>query len=132
MRRTGAKTYWDLVKTGSLSEETSQYVARFAALVIIYRNQELLGLDIEKPRPIFAETETINFTQSVNIADIAEICGTTAAALKSLNPDLLTDRTPPAPHRFALRIPKGAGRLLHANERMVSAVAVKNPARMPL
>ncbi len=132
MRRTGAKTYWDLVNTGSLSDETSQYVARFAALAIIYHNQDLLGLEVQKPRPLFAETETVRFAQPVDIADIAEICGTAAGTLKALNPELSVDRTPPAPRGYALRLPKGAGRLLLANGRMVSAMAVKNPSRLSL
>ncbi|HQP49984.1 MAG TPA: lytic transglycosylase domain-containing protein [Spirochaetota bacterium] len=121
MKRTGAKTFWDLMKSGALRTETSEYVPRFAALLIIYQNQELLQLKDELEMPALPRTDTVRLTSPANISNISKLSGTSLAMLKLLNPELNRDQTPPYYQNYTLRLPAESKQILDQHKSETSA-----------
>ena len=106
MKKTGAKTFWELQKSGVLRDETSEYVSRFAALVIIYQNQKLFGLHREiRTRPL-PETLTITAPRPVDINALSRRTGTPVELIRKLNPELKTRFTPDNDRDYTLRLPR--------------------------
>lgn len=112
MKRTGATTFWDLMKLGALRTETSEYVPRFAALLIIYKNQELLQLKDELEMPALPRTDTVRLTGPANMINISKLSGTSLAMLKLLNPQLNSNETPPYYRNYTLRLPADSKEIL--------------------
>jgi membrane-bound lytic murein transglycosylase D len=105
MQKTGKSNFWELRKTDSLSKETNEYVARFAALLIIYKNQEVFDLHDELNLIEHPETEKIVLEYPVNINHISKISGTSIGVLRELNPQLKRNLTPPYYKQYTLRLP---------------------------
>ena len=106
MNRTGIEDFWKLTRSGELRNETSEYVARYAALVLIYKNRELfnIGHDL-KPLPEMDETENMVLQYPVNIHSFSKISGVPVKTLKKLNPELKRNVTPPYTKKYTLRVP---------------------------
>ena len=106
MERTGAKDYWTLRRSGALSYETSQYVPRYAALVIIYRNRRLSGLAGEINPPRLMITEKVTVTAPLNLNSLCTICYLNPEIIRIYNPALKTDIIPSYSGTYTLRIPE--------------------------
>ena len=92
--------YWDM----KLPSETRSYVPFYMAAVIICKAPEIFGFDhVQKQPPL--EYDLVDVRAGTRLSDAAKCCDTDAADLKSLNPELLTDRVPPD-KTYQLRIPK--------------------------
>ena len=106
MDRTGAKDFWSLREHGALSNETSQYVPRFAALVIIYRNRRLSGLsgELNIPRP--AATENVQVNTPVTTGELCRICNVNMEVIRRYNPELKTGVIPSYSGTYTLRLPE--------------------------
>ena len=106
MKRTGIRDYWKLADSGQLRNETSEYVARYAALVLIYKNRELfnIGRDL-KNIPKTVETENMLLKYPVNIHSFSKITGISIKTIKQLNPELKRNVTPPYTKKYSLRVP---------------------------
>ncbi|HPJ38706.1 MAG TPA: lytic transglycosylase domain-containing protein [Spirochaetota bacterium] len=124
MKRTGAKTFWELMESGALRTETSEYVPRFAALLIIYQNQELLQLKDELEMPALPRTDTVRLTSPANIINISKLSGTSLAMLKLLNPELNRNQTPPYYRNYTLRLPEGSKEILAQRAHESNAEAI--------
>lgn len=108
MDRTGAKDFWTLRSSGALSYETSQYVPRYAALVIIYRNRRLSGLagEINPPRLMTTETVTVTVTAPLSLNNLCSTCNISQDIIRIYNPELKTDTIPSYSGSYTLRIPE--------------------------
>lgn len=105
MIRTGKNNLWDLKKTGKLRAETSEYVARYAALMVIYKNQELFGIADEITCSPAVKSDILLLEYPVNIASISDTYGIPLDLIRKLNPGLKTNITPPYVKNYPLRIP---------------------------
>ncbi len=119
MLKTGKKSFWELRKTGILFKETSEYVARFAALLLIYKNQEIFDIEDELKLIEIPETEKIVLEYPVNINRISKISGISTSTLKKLNPQLKRNITPPYYKKYTLRLPVEAKERLKKNEKII-------------
>ncbi|HPS58236.1 MAG TPA: lytic transglycosylase domain-containing protein [Spirochaetota bacterium] len=106
MNRTGAKDFWSMRASGALSYETSQYVPRYAALMIIYRNRRLSGLAGEINPPRLITTETITVTTPLSLNNLCTMCNISPEIIRIYNPELKTDTIPSYSGTFTLRIPE--------------------------
>lgn len=119
MLKTGKKSFWELRKTGSLFKETSEYVARFAALLLIYKNQEIFDIEDELKLIEIPETEKIVLEYPVNINRISKMSGIPTSTLKKLNPQLKRNITPPYYKKYTLRLPVEAKERLKKKEKII-------------
>lgn len=119
MLKTGKECFWELRKTGRLCRETSEYVARFAALLLIYKNQEIFDIEDELNLIEIPETEKIVLEYPVNINRISKISGISARTLRKLNPQLKRNITPPYYKKYTLRLPAEAKERLKKNKKII-------------
>jgi membrane-bound lytic murein transglycosylase D len=106
MEKTGRRGFWELLESGALRRETAEYVPRFAALLFIYHNLDLVNLDGEiHDGHSFATTE-LPVPSSVGMDDISRLSGTPLATLRKLNPELSTIQPPPYARLYTLRVPE--------------------------
>jgi membrane-bound lytic murein transglycosylase D len=121
MIRTNTRNFWELRRSGALRAETAEYVARYAALTVLYRNQELFGLaDEVTGQPI--ETAMVELNHPASINKISGVSGVPVETIRMLNPELTASVTPPYETRCMLRLPAEAAALVRENDRMVHAV----------
>ena len=100
---------------GALRKETREYVPRYAALAIIYMNQDLFELceEIEPVRTF--ETELMEFRYPVDIRRVAHVSGTPLKVLRLYNPGIKRNYTPPDSAPYQLRVPADVKKILKKN-----------------
>ncbi len=99
--------FWDLYE--KLPRETARYVPRFIATLHIMQDPAKYGLDtVALDPPIQYETATIS--KRVHLKQVAKAINISQATLKTLNPELRYQITPPEP--YALKVPPGIGSTL--------------------
>ncbi len=108
MEKTGESNFWDLAEKGNLRAETAEYVPKFAALMIIYKNQRLFGIRDEINIPEKQETDYFTLKKPVDLRDVAEASGVPLQMLKELNPELNLPATPLHLKRYRLCVPVDA------------------------
>ena len=108
MKRSGKTTYWELidVKRG-LAKETQHYVPKIIAAAIIAKNRKHFGFHEVEALPSLGWDE-VPVDGAVELRRVAEHLGVSLRDLKTLNPSLLYDLTPPG-RNFTLRVPEGRG-----------------------
>jgi len=115
MDKTDSRNIWDLIKSGTLTKETSEYVPRYAALVIIYNNQRIFGIEDEIRTPQNEITEVVNLNYQMNINLISEKCGIDIDEIKRYNPELNTQFTPPSSENYTLRLTADSAKKFYLN-----------------
>lgn len=121
MLRTRKTSLLELKRSGALRRETSEYVSRYAALMVIYKNRDLFGIaeDIGKLEP--PVTETLELEYPVDIRSVAEKAGIALETIQRLNPELSTNLTPPDIKGYGLRLPADAVRRLEPDKESLYA-----------
>ncbi len=104
IRSTGSNDFWDLRESGSLSRETSDFVPKFMAVVLIARDPAAYGFRVPPPRPICFDLVAV--PAATDLRSLAIAIGTTYAKIRSLNPEMSGFFTPPGGYWF-LKIPEG-------------------------
>lgn len=115
MIKTGTADFWALRESGQLRAETADYVPKFIALMLIYRNQRLFGISDEVTVPPVSVTEYFTLAHPADLRDIARLSGVPLDFIRTLNPELNENITPPAAKNYRLRIPAGGGKTLMEN-----------------
>lgn len=117
LKRHSDMDYWQMVKRRLLPRETRNFVPSIMAAMIIYRNPERYGFNVEqREAPLDYETVPIGFQADLRV--VAEALGVDADRLRELNPELLRGITPGGGVDYQLRVPAGLGQL--AAERIAS------------
>ena len=117
MQRSRAGNLWELIKSGVLKKETEEYVPRMAALLVIYKNQQLFNIKDEIFPSSIAETENIVLKYPVNINDVLRLSGVPISTIKRYNPELKRNRTPPYYLNYSIRLPVDAKERLKSNRK---------------
>ncbi len=96
--------FWRLARSGSLPEETRNYVPRVHAAILMARDPERYGLTIA-PEPM-VETDVVPVEDAVDLQLVATCADTSVEELRDLNPALRRQATPLG-EEFELRVPEG-------------------------
>ena len=99
-----ADNFWDLTDTKLLKLETKEYVPRFLAAALIAKDPARFGLTVPSQLPL--EYEEVVVTRPIHLKTAALAAGASHAELKTLNPELRKDLTPPDP-AYHLKVPAG-------------------------
>lgn len=110
MEKSGASDIWELKKAGVLTRETDEYVPRYIALLIIYNNQKLFGLEKEIARPEREETISVKLKYAVDINEVSKHLEVPIDTLKKYNPELNRNITPVTVKDYSLRLPVKAAK----------------------
>ncbi|HRX48053.1 MAG TPA: lytic transglycosylase domain-containing protein [Spirochaetota bacterium] len=110
----GTNNIWELIKSGALPKETSEYIPRYAALMLIYKNQRLFRvekeIEIEREQPAYE----LCLKEQKSLKELSEQFGTNPDEIKKMNPELKTDLTPFSDNCYPLKVPAGKNRSLIA------------------
>lgn len=106
-RRHGKMDYWTMAKRRLLPRETRNYVPSILAAIIIYRNPERYGFNVEMDKPLQFDTTSLEF--QVDLGVVADVSGVPLTTLLELNPELLRGVSPPNPQDHLLKVPVGMG-----------------------
>jgi membrane-bound lytic murein transglycosylase D len=115
MDKSGSKDIWELIQSDTLTRETSEYVPRYAALVIIYNNQRLFRIEKEINRPKAEKTENVRLNYQMNIRQLSDKCGIDIAEIKKYNPELNGSLTPPPSENYTLRLTADSAKKFNLN-----------------
>ncbi|MCP4131406.1 MAG: transglycosylase SLT domain-containing protein [bacterium] len=105
MKKSGTSEIWSLIDSGAMKQEPSEYVPRYLALLLIYKNQSLFGIKDEISIPETFDTENITLEFPVNIKDVSKVCEVPLKTIKKFNPELNHHITPPYNKEYSLRLP---------------------------
>jgi len=94
--------FWDLYPM--LPRETSRFVPRFIATLLIINNPEKYHIDLPVPEPPL-DYETITINRPIKLSSLSTKMGLPAEKLDDLNPELRHKSTPDS--EYTLKIPKG-------------------------
>jgi len=103
--------FWDLLPM--LPRETSRFVPRIIATILIIQDPEKYGMKLPTPDPPLHH-DTIQITKPLRLSDLSKKLGFKEGTLADLNPELRHKSTPDEP--YSLKIP------LDSRERTLAAV----------
>ncbi len=107
--------FWDLYLM--LPRETSRFVPRFIATLLIIQNPEKYGFDLPQADPPL-KYETVHVNRPIQLSSLSQVLGLDPESLTSLNPELRHKSTPDS--EYALRVPEGHGEKVMASIDSVS------------
>lgn len=109
--------YWKLSNLeAALPWETVLYVPKVFALAIVMNNRRAFGI-ADVPLDPAVSFDTVYVRPGVPLEDVARAAGIPVDSLRTMNPQYISGRTPPASGgtdneqaKWAVRVPAGAGR----------------------
>ncbi|MDT7779553.1 MAG: rane-bound lytic murein transglycosylase [Acidobacteriota bacterium] len=108
--RAGTRDFWAIYPY--IAQETRNYVPNILAVIVIAKKPEQYGFrNIQKMTPLAYDTVSVPSATSLNL--IAALTDTSVDYIRSLNPELRRDMTPPG-EAFLLRVPPKRGHQLVA------------------
>jgi membrane-bound lytic murein transglycosylase D len=117
MRRSGKDDFWSLSASSRyLPRETREYVPLILAAIIVAKNPQQYGFDVQAEEPI--NYETVAIPRAIDLRRVAEWTGRSIDEIQALNPELRRWTTP-LKGDYDLKVPKGTGDMLSA--RLASA-----------
>ena len=108
--RQGTRDFWKL----RLKQQTMDYVPLIFAAAIIAKDPARYGFGDVMYEPPF-QWDTVSVTKSLDLRAVAEVVGCSIEELKTLNPELLRNSTPPRVKNYLLKILKGKSETLLAS-----------------
>ena len=103
--RSGARDFWAIYPY--IAQETRNYVPNILAVILIAKNPEKYGFrNVQKMTPLSYDTVSVPSATSLNL--VAALTDTSVDNLRSLNPELRRDSTPPS-EAYLLRVPAKRG-----------------------
>lgn len=120
----GKRSFWEI--RGCLAPETREYVPRIMAAVVIGSNPGYFGFDLPDAEAMAQAFDVVTIPAPMSLAQIAELAGTSVAALRTANTDLAPTATRTPVRNFPLYVPSGGGQRLAAALTATPTVQVAN------
>jgi len=106
MRRYRTEDFWKLTKYRYLKRETKDYVPQMIAAALIAKEPEKYGFTgIEYEEPLRYEKVKVPALTALSL--IAKACETSLEQIKTLNPEIRREVTPPNETEYEIKIPIG-------------------------
>jgi LysM repeat protein len=106
IKRTHSQDFWEIAKHRYLKRETKEYVPMFLAARIIAQSPEKYGFSHIDYRPPLVY-EKVAVPPGTRLVRIAKAAKTDIEVLRTLNPSLKRDKTPPNGSLFEIKLPPG-------------------------
>jgi membrane-bound lytic murein transglycosylase D len=106
IRRAGVADFWTIYPY--IAQETRNYVPNILAVILIAKNPEKYGFrNVQRMSPLSYDVVSVPSATSLHL--IASLTETNVDYLRSINPELRRDMTPPG-ESYHVRIPPGRGK----------------------
>ncbi len=101
------RDFWALAQAGALPQETTDYVPKILAAMLISKSPGLYGFRNLAVHAAY-EYDIISAPKGTDLKDIANHLGVTHKAIKDLNAELLLGYIPRQVDKHFIRVPKGS------------------------
>jgi membrane-bound lytic murein transglycosylase D len=105
VEKTGYADYWTLRRLHALPSETEDYVPIFMATLMIAKDPQAYGFDVQPVPPLSADQVIVSTPTDLRL--VAQLIDRPVEELTRLNPSLLRWTTPPNNPQFTLNLPQG-------------------------
>jgi membrane-bound lytic murein transglycosylase D len=105
------RDFWALAQMGALPRETTDYVPKIIAAMMIAKSPSLYGFMGVSQFEAF-DFDEVTVPGGTDLREIAEKIGVTTKTLRDLNAELIHGYIPSQVKRHTIRVPKGAGTLV--------------------
>ena len=105
LRKYGKLDYWSMVERRILPRDTRHYVPAVLASILIHKNPETYGFQVEPDEP--QQWRKVKVTHQFDLRVIAEEIEVETEVLEELNPELRRGITPYVDQPYELRVPAG-------------------------
>lgn len=113
IERTGTKDFWAIAKSGTIRDETANYVPKLLAAAIIGKHPERYGFgDVVYQPPLVLDTVTV--ADAYDLEVLAKCAGLTTEEFVTMNPHLRQGATPNGPVQVHVPPTQGEGFLVAA------------------
>jgi membrane-bound lytic murein transglycosylase D len=102
--RCGYADFWELYNRNLLPQETRNYVPAILAVMIIAKNPQKYGFDVQPEEPW--KFDTFEVKRQVDLRVVANLMDISYEYIRELNPELKRGATPP--EGFTIRLPKNS------------------------
>lgn len=107
VNRYQTRNFWELSERGALPQETSDYLPKIIAAMLIAKAPALYGFrDLNYQMPL--SFESIMVPGGTDIVNLASYLGVSGKYLKELNPELIKGFIPRTVRSHKIRVPKGS------------------------
>jgi len=117
MLKSKAINFLELYRSGMLKKQTEEFVPRFIALLVIFKNQKLFDIGAEIDDFTAIETKNFVINYPINIHYISKLAGVSIKTIRKYNPELKRNITPPYYKKYTLRLPVYACKKLKEKRR---------------
>jgi hypothetical protein len=130
MKKAKSDDFWEISNHRFLKQETKKYVPMFLAAMTIAKEPQKYGFsNIEYHPPLVYEKAAV--PPSTSLAIIAKAAETDLSEIRSLNPALLREKTPPNLPHFEINLPSGKKEVFERNfPSLTRSSASKNAYRV--
>lgn len=135
IRRAHSRDFWQIAKTPHLARETKSYVPKVLAAILLASDARNHGFEVKEVANdwMIPETEVI-VQRPIRLAELAAQLKIPLKALRTWNPELIQNVTPPGRATYALRLtpnlamrfPEVEGRLTRLNIAEIQLHTVKD------
>jgi membrane-bound lytic murein transglycosylase D len=105
IKRLKTKDFWRIAKTRYIKRETKNYVPAILAAIMISKNPESYGFNVNNNSPL--QYDKVKIKSCTDLRVIAECCQTSLKTIIELNPELRRLMTPMGYSNYEIKIPKG-------------------------
>ena len=131
MRQSGKKTFWDIADTNLIRPETKHYVPKVLAALTLASNPKLHGFDVKPDPGNEIPATSVLVKDPVRLSEVAIKLNIPVRSLRSWNPELVQEITPPRrarsnPDGYRLRLPEPLAIKFSQVEQSLAAVEVKD------
>jgi membrane-bound lytic murein transglycosylase D len=124
--RAGVRDFWAIYPY--IAQETRNYVPNILAVILIAKNPEKYGFrNVQRMAPL--AYDTVSVPSATNLGLVASLTDTSTDYIRSLNPELRRDSTPPG-EPYLLRVPPKRGHQLVALLKRIPADRRSQMARV--
>ncbi len=107
--------FFTIAKSKQIRKETRNYVPAFLAALIIAKEPETYGFNIEPQPSLFENTRIITVPSPVSLKEVASKANISYEELRYMNPELVRDFTPFNSNTYSLRVPTALDETLLAD-----------------
>lgn len=123
--RHGTRDYWELSEKRALPTETREYVPKFIAAAMIASQPEAYGFGDVSGEALPSVVSAI-VPSPVRLDDIARVTKVSVATIRSLNPHLKGEITPPSLPNYRIWLPKETN--IAANSSLAALQPIHHPS----
>lgn len=111
IQKAGSRDFWQLAQQGVLPQETTDYVPKIIAAMLIAKAPSLYGFrDLARMEPL--EYDMAVLTGGTDLNKLADHLGVTRKAMKDLNAELVLGYVPMQVEKHYVRVPRGSQQLI--------------------